>query len=114
MLSSFVSREALKSPRAWPSVAARVKSDARTRVNWRTYPALETEEFFRVLWGLALDGKTDRRGAPNLLQMAVIAREYRDEFRLAQPPYAVQGMIFAPLALVGRPLGYRERHPQRK
>ena len=84
-----------------------------TRVSWRTYPALKTEAFFEILWGLARDGKTDERGAPNLLRMAVIAREYANEFRLAKPPYPVQRIVFAALALVGRLLGYRARYPER-
>ena len=81
-----------------------------TRVSWRTYPALKTEAFFGILWGLACDGKTNARGAPNLPQMAVIAHEYSDEFRLARPPYPVQRVVFAALAPVGRLLGYRARY----
>lgn len=84
------------------------------RVSWRTYPALETESFFETLWGLARDGKTNEKGAPNLFRMAVIAREYADEFRLAKPPYPVQRMIFAALAPAGRLLGYRARYPERR
>ena len=61
----------------------------RTRVSWRTYPAPKTEAFFEILWGLARDGRTTGRGVPNLPQMAVIARGYSDESRLAKPPYPV-------------------------
>ena len=77
-----------------------------TRVNWQTRPAMKTEAFFETLWGLARDGETDERGAPNLLRMAVIAREYVDEFRLASPPWPVQKALFAALAPAGRLLGY--------
>ncbi len=52
-------------------------------MSWRTYPALKTEVFFEILWGLARDGRTDERGVPSLPQMAVITREYSNEFRLA-------------------------------
>ena len=84
---------------------------AGTRVNWQTRPAMKTEEFFESIWGLARDGKTNEKGVPNLLQVAVIASEYADEIRLASPPWPVQRVLFAALAPVGRLLGYRARHP---
>jgi hypothetical protein len=56
---------------------------------------------------LAKDGKTNKKGLPNLLSMAVILREYRDEVRLARPPAAVQNTIFGALAVLGRSVGYR-------
>ena len=83
-------------------------------MSWRTYPALETEAFFEVLWGLARDGKTNRHGVPGPLRMAVIARRYADEFRLANPPYPVQRIVFAALALAGRSLGYGARYAEHR
>lgn len=83
---------------------------AGVRVNWQTRPAMKTAAFFETLWGLARDGETDERGAPNLLQMAVIAREFADEFRLASPPWPAQRALFAVLAPVGRLAGY-QRNP---
>jgi quercetin dioxygenase-like cupin family protein len=85
--------------------------EAGTRVNWQTRPALKTEAFFETLWGLARDGKTNDKGVPNLLQAAVIAREYEQEYRLVSPPQAVQRVLFGSLGVVGRSLGYRGRHP---
>lgn len=85
--------------------------EAGVRVNWQTRPALNTEAFFETVWGLARDGKTDARGVPNLLRVAMIAREYDEEFRLASPPRAVQQVIFGSLAPVGRLLGYPARYP---
>ena len=82
------------------------------RVNWQTRPALNTETFFETLWGLAIDGKTNERGTPNLPQVAVIAREYENEFRLTRPPFAVQKLLFAILAPLGKMLGYRARYPE--
>lgn len=38
-------------------------------------PALETEVFFETLFGLARDGKTNAKGIPGLLQIAVAYRE---------------------------------------
>ncbi len=85
--------------------------EAGVRVNWQTRPALKTEAFFETVYGLASKGKTNEKGAPNLLQAAVIARAYSDEFRLASPPWAVQRLLFAALAPAGRLLGYRADHP---
>lgn len=86
--------------------------EGETRVNWQTRPALKTEEFFETVWGLAKDGKVDEKGVPNLLQVAVIAREYEDEFRLAKPPWPVQKALLAALVPIGRLLGYRASYPR--
>src|SRR6478752_1404025 len=75
-------------------------------------PALRMEMFFETFFGLAKDGKTNSKGLPNLLSMAVILREYRDEVRVARPPAFVQGAVFGPLALLGRTLGYRGWYPR--
>ncbi|MFC7725329.1 cupin domain-containing protein [Nocardioides sp. GCM10028917] len=49
-------------------------------------PALRTEMFFETFFGLAKDGRTNSKGLPNLLSMAVILREYDAEMQLARPP----------------------------
>jgi hypothetical protein len=61
------------------------------------------------MYALATEGKTDDQGAPNLLQAAVVGRQHLDDFSLARPPYAVQRILFAVLAPVGRLAGYRTR-----
>jgi quercetin dioxygenase-like cupin family protein len=85
--------------------------DIEAHVLMQVTPALRTEMFFETFFGLAKDGKTNSKGLPNLLSMAVILREYHDEIHLARPPVAVQGAVFAPLAVVGRRLGYRGWYP---
>lgn len=82
------------------------------RVNWQTRPALKTEAFFETISGISRDAKTGAKGAPNLLQAAVIAQAYADEFRLARPPWPVQRVLFAVLAPLGRLLGYRAGYPE--
>jgi quercetin dioxygenase-like cupin family protein len=86
-------------------------AEAGARVNWQTRPALKTEAFFETIWGLAKDGKVNDKGVPSLLRVALIAREYEDEFRLDSPPWAVQRLLFGSLALIGRLLGYRAEYP---
>ncbi|MBA2712245.1 MAG: cupin domain-containing protein [Rubrobacteraceae bacterium] len=85
--------------------------NAGVRVNWQTRPALKTEAFFETIYSLARDGKTNSKGAPNLLQYAVIARSYAGEFRLASPPWPVQQLLFAILAPIGKLLGHRPTYP---
>lgn len=88
------------------------EQEGEVRVNWQTRPALKTEWFFETLWGLAEEGRTNEKGVPNLLQVAVIARAYANEFRLAKPPWLVQKALFAVLAPIGRLLGYRAYYPK--
>ena len=84
---------------------------AGVRVNWQTRPALKTETFFETIYSLAQDGKTNSKGAPNLLQYAVIARSSAEEFRLTSPPWPVQRVLFAILAPIGKLLGHRPTYP---
>jgi cupin domain len=77
------------------------------RSRWQTRPALRTEDFFQTTFRLAREGKTNENGMPGPLQLAVIAGEYRDEFRTTSPPQALQGIVLAVLAPVGRLLGRR-------
>jgi hypothetical protein len=56
---------------------------------------------------------TNARGIPNILQLAVIASEYRREMEFVKPPRALQHILFAVLAPLGRALGYRPTYPLR-
>ncbi len=73
-------------------------------------PALKSETYFETYFGLARDGKSNKRGRPNLLQVVVLARE--QDFFLAGPPIPVQRAVIAVLAPIARLLGYRARYPQ--
>ncbi|MQB00774.1 MAG: cupin domain-containing protein [Actinobacteria bacterium] len=75
-------------------------------------PALRTEMFFETFFGLAADGKANRKGLPNPLQLAVLMREFEDEIRLAKPSFTIQKALFGSLAFVGRLLGYRGWYPR--
>jgi mannose-6-phosphate isomerase-like protein (cupin superfamily) len=83
--------------------------DVRVLVEFR--PAMNTESLFEAICALARDGKVDRRGLPNPLRMAVVARALRDETYLAGIPIPVQRLGIAALAPLGRFLGYKARHP---
>jgi len=75
-------------------------------------PALRTEEGFEQLFGLARAGKLSRRGFPHPLQIAVMAKEYRDEAQFPLVPAVVQRALIAPLAAIGARRGYRAVDPR--
>jgi len=64
------------------------------------------------LFGLAQDGKTNARGLPSLLQLALLAREFRDVIRFTRPPQVVQAVLFGMLAPLARLLGYQGSYPE--
>jgi quercetin dioxygenase-like cupin family protein len=70
-------------------------------------PALQFEQLIETMFGLAADGKTNRKGMPNPLRLAVIARHHFDDVRLPFPPAWMQRMGLALGAPVGRVLGYQ-------
>lgn len=69
-------------------------------------------EMVGTMFGLARDGKVDRRGLPHPLQLAVTAHAYRDVMVLASPPAWVQGLAFGILAPLGRTLGRRPSYAE--
>jgi quercetin dioxygenase-like cupin family protein len=70
-------------------------------------PALEFESLIETMFTLAAEGKTNRKGMPNPLRLAVIARSHFDTVRLPFPPASVQWLALAVGASLGRLLGYR-------
>lgn len=87
----------------------RVEGDEPARMVVDYEPAGTFEHFLETMYGLAAEGKTDEKGVPNLLQMAVVGRAHLEDFSLAKPPYLVQKALFAVLAPLGRLAGYRAR-----
>jgi mannose-6-phosphate isomerase-like protein (cupin superfamily) len=69
-------------------------------------PALQFEELIETMFALAAAGRTNRRGMPNPLQLAVVARHHFDDVRLPFPPAPVQRLGLALGAPLGRLLGY--------
>jgi quercetin dioxygenase-like cupin family protein len=69
-------------------------------------PALQFEQLIETMFSLAADGKTNRKGMPNPLRLAVIARAHFDDVRLPFPPAWMQRAGLAMGAPVGRLLGY--------
>ncbi len=84
--------------------------EALVRVEMR--PAARFEAMIRNAFGLAQDGKVNKRGMPNLLQLAVFAREFPDVMQFTRPPRIVQGLLFGLLTPLARLLGYRGSYPE--
>jgi quercetin dioxygenase-like cupin family protein len=69
-------------------------------------PALQFESLLETMFALAADGKTNRKGMPNPLRLAVIAKAHFDTVQLPFPPAIVQRIGLAMGAPVGRLFGY--------
>jgi quercetin dioxygenase-like cupin family protein len=76
-------------------------------------PALMFESLIETMFALAAEGKTNRKGLPNPLRLAVIAKAHFDTVRLPFPPVIVQRVALAFAAPVGRALGYPATVPLR-
>src|SRR5919106_6254747 len=91
-----------------------------TRVIVEVRPALRTELIFETHYGLARDGKLNKRALPNPLFAAVLAQEFEDEVRVAPQkeillsrlPAPVIAILLTALAPLGRLLGYRGTYPR--
>jgi quercetin dioxygenase-like cupin family protein len=81
------------------------------RVIVQVKPAARFEQMILTMFGLAREGKTDKRGLPNLLQLAVTSMEFKDVMRLTAPPVWLQNILFSFLAPIGRLLGYKAAYP---
>ena len=84
--------------------------DAVVRVEIR--PAARIEIMILNAFGLAQDGRVDRKGMPNFLQLVVFAREFSDVVRFTRPPRFLQGVLFGLVAPFARLLGYRGSYPE--
>ena len=81
------------------------ETDARFRTEIR--PALQFESLIETMFALAADGKTNRKGMPNPLRLAVIANAHFDVVRLPFPSAWLQKLGLAMGAPLGRLVGYK-------
>lgn len=70
-------------------------------------PALQFERLIETMFALANDGKTNRKGMPNPLRLAVIANAHFDDVRLPFPPAWMQKVGLALGAPLGSLLGFK-------
>jgi quercetin dioxygenase-like cupin family protein len=81
--------------------------DETLRFRAEVRPALEFESLIETMFGLAVDGKTNKKGMPNPLRLAVVANHHFDVVRLPKVPHALQKAALVPGALLGRALGFQ-------
>ena len=81
--------------------------DREVRFLCEVRPALTFEGLLETMFALAEAGKTNRKGMPSPLRLAVIARRHFDVVRLPVVPHLLQRAALAPAALLGRLVGYR-------
>ncbi len=81
-------------------------SETPARFRCEVRPALQFEALLATMYSLAADGKTNNKGMPNPLRLAVIAQHHFDDVRLPFPPVWMQrlGLVFG--APLGRLVGY--------
>jgi quercetin dioxygenase-like cupin family protein len=80
------------------------------RVIVQVKPGARFVQMATTLFGVAKDGKTNDKGMPNLLQLAVIAKEYQDVIMFMKPPIWVQRIMFSILSPLGKLLGYKAKY----
>jgi quercetin dioxygenase-like cupin family protein len=76
-------------------------------------PALGFEQLIETMFSLAEDGKVNRKGMPNPLRLAVIARHHFGDVRLPFPPAWLQRVGLAFGAPLGRLLGFTATYEPR-
>src|SRR5207342_673789 len=91
-----------------PGTAHRFRNTGDTVARFRCEirPALQFEQLIATMFSLAADGKTNRKGMPNPLRLAVIANAHFDDVRLPFPPVWMQKLGLAMGSPLGRLVGY--------
>jgi mannose-6-phosphate isomerase-like protein (cupin superfamily) len=69
-------------------------------------PAREFESLISTMFSLAADGKTNKKGMPNPLRLAVIAQAHFDTVRLPVVPHWMQRAALMVGATMGKAVGY--------
>jgi quercetin dioxygenase-like cupin family protein len=73
-------------------------------------PALQFESLIETMFSLAAEGKTNRKGMPNPLRLAVIANAHFDTVQLPRIPVWIQKAALVAGAPMGKVLGYGPTH----
>jgi mannose-6-phosphate isomerase-like protein (cupin superfamily) len=81
--------------------------DETLRFRAEVRPSLQFESLIETMFGLVADGKTNAKGMPGPLRLAVIANHHFDVVRLPVIPHMLQKLALVPGALLGKALGYQ-------
>jgi quercetin dioxygenase-like cupin family protein len=72
--------------------------DETARVRVQVTPALDMEQLLETTVALAEEGKTNRKGMPKPLHLALFVRRFEREVRAPFPPAPLVRLLMAPLA----------------
>jgi quercetin dioxygenase-like cupin family protein len=75
-------------------------------------PGVRFVEMVGTLFGLGRDGKTDDKGMPTPLQLAVMGHEYDDTVVFTKPPALIRKTLLPLLAAVGRARGLKPKYDE--
>ena len=84
--------------------------DEAVQVRVTSARRMKMEDLLENTIALAKEGKTNRKGMPKPVHLALFVREYENEVRAPFPPPAVVKALMAPLAAIGRARGHDERY----
>jgi len=87
-------------------------TSSKAVVNWKVYPALDTEYFFETAMGIANHQQTNELGMPGILQLSLMANKFSHVFRLAKPSFTVQQIIFTLLKPFAYLAGYQPQYKE--
>ena len=88
------------------------EGDEPARVIVEVRPAYRFVEAIMTGWGLAAAGRTNAKGRPGLLQIALLAQEWDDTIAYASPPRWVQRVMARALGPIGRRRGLKGSYPE--
>jgi quercetin dioxygenase-like cupin family protein len=87
--------------------------DEELRFRCTVTPALQFERLIATMYSLAADGKTNKKGMPNPIRLAVIANHHFDDVRLPLIPHSLQRLALALGAPLGKLLGFAATYDPR-
>jgi mannose-6-phosphate isomerase-like protein (cupin superfamily) len=86
--------------------------DEEAEVVVEVNPGARFVEMVGTFYGLARDGKVDKKGLPRPLQLALSASDYSDTMVVAKPPPWVQTVLFGILAPIARARGLKPTYEE--
>ena len=88
------------------------EGDEPARVLLEVRPARRFVDAIITGWGLAAAGRTNARGMPGILQIALMAGEWDDTITFASPPRWVQRSLARALGPIARRRGLKGAYPE--
>nr|WP_068891448.1 cupin domain-containing protein [Pedobacter panaciterrae] len=81
-------------------------------VNWKVYPAMDTENLLTTLTQLANNGETNNAGVPHLSVLVFLLKKYNQTFRLAKLPIGILNVLSILFKPVFQACNYKSKFNQ--